>query len=90
MYLLRTDRWYLERVLFLMAGCMTGLSIILVLAHSIYWLILTGLVSLNLIVFATTGFCPSAIAFQKAGLKPRLGACSENPGLAANSCDERI
>jgi hypothetical protein len=73
MYLLRTDTWYLERILFLLAGCMSGLSIVLVLAHSIYWLILTGLVSLNLIVFALTGFCPSAAVICKAGAKPRLG-----------------
>jgi hypothetical protein len=73
MYLLRTDSWYLERIIFLMAGCMNGLSIILVLAHSIYWLILTGLVSLNLLVFALTGFCPSAVVICKMGAKPRLG-----------------
>lgn len=72
MYLLRTDSWYLERIIFLMAGCMNGLSIILVLAHSIYWLILTGLVSVNLLVFAFTGFCPSAAMFCKMGVKPRL------------------
>lgn len=72
MYRLRTDTWYLERILFLMAGCMNTLSIILVLAHSIYWLILTGLVSLNLLVFSLTGFCPSAAIFEKMGAKPRL------------------
>ncbi len=72
MYLLRTDSWYLERIIFLMAGCMNGLSIILVLTHSIYWLILTGLVSLNLLVFALTGFCPSAAVMGKMGVKPRL------------------
>lgn len=72
MYLLRTDSWYLERILFLMAGCMNGLSIVLVLVHRIYWLILTGLVSLNLLVFALTGFCPSAHVFSLMGVKPRL------------------
>jgi hypothetical protein len=73
MYLLRTDRWYLERVLYLMAGIMTLLSAILAWAHSIYWLILTCLVGLNLLVLALTGFCPSAILFHKLGLKHRLG-----------------
>ncbi len=77
MYLLRTDKWYLERIVFLMAGTMTGLSIILVLVHSIYWLILTGLVSLNLLVFALTGFCPSAAAMHKLGIEPRLGRQGE-------------
>jgi hypothetical protein len=73
MYLLKTDTWYLERVLFLLAGCMTSLSIILVLVHSIWWLILTGLVSVNLLVLALTGFCPSAALFYKMGVKSRLG-----------------
>ena len=72
MYLLRTDSWYLERVLFLLAGCMNSLSIILVLVHSIWWLILTGLVSVNLLVFALTGFCPSAAFLYSMGIKCRL------------------
>ena len=73
MYLLKTDSWYLERIIFLMAGCMNSLSIILVLVHSIWWLILTGLVSVNLLVFALTGFCPSAALFYSMGVKCRLG-----------------
>ncbi len=72
MYLLKTDSWYLERVLFLMAGCMNSLSIILILVHSIWWLILTALVSVNLLVFALTGFCPSAAFFSRMGVKSRL------------------
>jgi hypothetical protein len=73
MYLLRTDTWYLERILFLIAGCVNSVSIVLVLLHSTYWLILTGFVSANLLVLASTGFCPSAIMLSKAGVKCRLG-----------------
>jgi hypothetical protein len=72
MYLLKTDTWYLERVIFFMAGCMNALSLILVLVHSLYWLILTGFVSLNLLVFSLTGFCPSAAFLNKSGVKARL------------------
>jgi hypothetical protein len=72
MYRLKTDGWYLERILYLMAGIMTLVSVVLILAHSIYWLILTALVGLNLLVFALSGFCPSAIAFHKLGARPRL------------------
>ena len=72
MYRLKTEEWYLERIIYLMAGIMTLTSVILVLVLSIYWLILTALVGLNLLVFALTGFCPSAIAFHKLGAKPRL------------------
>jgi hypothetical protein len=73
MYLLKTDSWYLERVLFLMAGILVLASSILAWVHSIYWLILTLLVGINLLVFAVTGFCPSAIFFNKMGVKSRLG-----------------
>jgi hypothetical protein len=46
--------------------------VLLVVTHSLYWLILTVLVGVNLVVFATTGFCPSAQLFHKLGVKPRL------------------
>jgi hypothetical protein len=72
MYRLRHDSWYLERVLFMMAGIMTLISVVLVVIHSLYWLILTALVGVNLVVLAATGFCPSALFFLKLGVKPRL------------------
>ena len=78
MYLLKTDEWYLERVLFLMAGILALASVILTLVHSTYWLILTTLVGLNQFIFALTGFCPSAVVFRGLGVKPRL----EKPGQA--------
>jgi hypothetical protein len=73
MYRLKTDAWYLERLLFTMGGIMTLFSVIMVLVHSIYWLILTALVGLNLLVFGVTGFCITANLFYKLGAKPRLG-----------------
>jgi len=73
MYLLKTDSWYLERVIFFMAGVMNALSILLVLVYSSTWLILTGFVSLNLLVFSLTGFCPSAAFLHRAGVKCCLG-----------------
>jgi hypothetical protein len=69
MYKLGTENWYLERVVFLMAGIFSLIGIVLALLYSIYWLILTALVGLNLLVFALTGFCPSAILMSKMGLK---------------------
>lgn len=72
MYLLKTDSWYLERILFLMAGIFILASVILTIAHSAWWLILTSLVGINLILYALTGFCPSAIILNRIGVKPRL------------------
>jgi hypothetical protein len=79
MYMLKTDEWYLERLLFLMAGILTLASAILTLVHSAYWLILAALVGLNQLILALTGFCPSAIAFRGLGVKPKL----ERPGHAS-------
>ncbi len=80
MYLLKTDSWYLERVLYLLAGIMTLGSALLAWLHSIYWLILTILVGLNLIVLSTTGFCISAQFFRKLGVKPRIARNGDKRG----------
>jgi len=78
MYLLENSSWYLERVIFLMAGIFTIAGTALACLHSIYWLILTALVGLNLLVFSLTGFCPSANILFKLGIKPKIsktGVC---------------
>ncbi|HEX8949530.1 MAG TPA: DUF2892 domain-containing protein [Dissulfurispiraceae bacterium] len=72
MYIAKTDGWYLERIIWLVAGLFTLASAILAWTHSPYWLILTGLVGVNLIIFALTGFCLMANILYKLGAKPRL------------------
>lgn len=72
MYIAKTDAWYLERVIFMMAGLMATLSAVLSWLVSPWWLILTALVGVNLIIFASTGFCLMANIIHKAGVKPRL------------------
>jgi hypothetical protein len=60
----------IDRMVMAFAGAMVLLSIILTLAHSTYWLFLTGFVGANLFQAAFTGFCPLAIILKKVGLKP--------------------
>jgi len=72
MYMAKTDGWYLERVVFLIAGVITGLSALLAWQVSLWWLLLTAMVSLNLTIFALSGFCIMANMLYKFGLKPRL------------------
>jgi hypothetical protein len=72
MYFLETDTWYLERVVLLIAGVLVLAGSILAWVHSIYWLILTLLVGLNLLIFATTGFCLAGAILYKMGVKPKL------------------
>lgn len=52
--------WPLERVLFLLAGTMTGLSALLSALVSPWFLLLTGFVALNQLAFVAFGNCPSS------------------------------
>ncbi len=72
MYIAKTDSWYLERIIWLIAGIFTLSSAVLAWFHSPYWLVLTALVGINLIVLALTGFCLMANILYKLGAKPRL------------------
>lgn len=69
MYIAKTDTWYLERVLWLVAGIMILLSLALGYFVSKYWLLLTAFVGLNLIVLALTGFCIMANILVNLGIK---------------------
>lgn len=72
MYMIPTGNWYLERILFLIAGLFILISLILGLLWSPYWFILTFLVGINLIIFALTGFCIMANILYKFGAKPKI------------------
>jgi hypothetical protein len=72
MYMLKTDGWYLERLTWLLGGAIAFVSALLGAFISPYWLILTALVGLNLMVFALTGFCLMANLLYKLGARPRL------------------
>lgn len=65
--------WPLERVLFTLAGIMTGLSALLSAFVSPYFLLLTGFVSLNLLLFATIGSCGASIVLRSFGLRSGCG-----------------
>ncbi len=69
MYIAKTDSWYLDRILHLIAGIMILLSLALAYFFSKYWLILTALVGANLIIYSLTGFCLMANILVKLGTK---------------------
>ncbi len=58
-------RWPLERVLFLMAGTMTGLSALLSAVVSPWFLLLTGFVAVNQLAFVVFGNCPSSLVLRR-------------------------
>lgn len=72
-YMARTDKWYLERIIWLVAGTFTLTSAIGAWFHSPFWLILTALVGVNLLIFAFTGFCIMANILHALGAKPKMG-----------------
>lgn len=72
MFLAKTDSWYLERIIWLMAGTFTLASVALGYFFSPYWFILTGLVGMNQVILALTGFCPMTVILNKTGCKSRI------------------
>lgn len=71
MFLANTKSWYIERVVWLMAGVMVLASVALSHYHSQYWLILTLLVGANLTILSLTGFCPATVILHKLGLRSK-------------------
>ncbi|MCB1147321.1 MAG: DUF2892 domain-containing protein [Leptospiraceae bacterium] len=71
MYLARNDFWYIERVIYLVAGVFTLVGIILGTQVSAYWFALNILVGMNLVVFSLTGFCIMSNILFKLGLRPQ-------------------
>lgn len=59
----------MERIIWLLAGTFTLTGTVLAAVHSKYWLILTGLVGVNLLIFAFTGFCIMANIIYKFGAR---------------------
>ena len=52
-----------------MAGAMILISELLIATVSIWWLLLTAFIGVNLIQSAFTGICPAANILKKFGLK---------------------
>jgi Inner membrane protein YgaP-like, transmembrane domain len=73
-YVVPTDRWYIERAVWLIAGTVLLASTLLALLVDPRWIfgvIATGLVSINV---ALTGFCPIGNALKLFGFKGALAA----------------
>ena len=83
-YVVPTDRWYIERTVWLIAGLvLLGSTVLAVLVDPlwIFGVIATGLVSINV---ALTGFCPIGNVLKLFGFKAALGAAE--PRQAFISC----
>ncbi|MFA5962139.1 MAG: DUF2892 domain-containing protein [Parcubacteria group bacterium] len=68
-YRQETDRWYVERIVFLIAGIFVVLSEVMSLAGHPNFRYFTLLVGAMLINFSLTGYCPLAVIVAKFGVR---------------------
>jgi hypothetical protein len=71
-YFMQTDRWYLERRIYLAVGINISTASVLSLAHSAWWLGFTAFVGVAMVWFAATGYCIMANGLYWLGAEPRL------------------
>ena len=57
--------WPLERVLFALAGTITLLSVLLAVAVSPWFLLLTAFVGINQWLYVAVGACPASIVLRR-------------------------
>jgi hypothetical protein len=76
LYFMQTDKWYLERRIYVTVGVNICIGSALVLAYSPWWALFTGFVGAAMVWFAATGYCVLANILLWLGSEPRL-----NPDL---------
>jgi len=81
---MQTDRWYLERRIYLAVGINISVASLIVLKHSAWATAFTAFVGGAMVWFAATGFCVMANGLYWLGAEPRLtpesmpsGRCAE-------------
>jgi hypothetical protein len=84
LYFMQTDRWYLERRIYVAVGFNISTASLLMLNYSAWWSAFTIFVGGAMVWFAATGFCVMANALYFLGAEPRLtpetapsGRCEE-------------
>jgi hypothetical protein len=83
LYFMQTDKWYLERRIYLAVGININVASVLSLVHSPWWLAFTGFVGVAMIWFAATGYCIMANGLYWLGAEPRLAPEQGTGGAAA-------
>lgn len=84
LYWMQTDRWYLERRIYLFVGININVASALTIAHSLWWTSFTLFVGGAMVWFAASGYCVMANFLYWLGAEPRLvpgtmpsGRCAE-------------
>jgi hypothetical protein len=93
LYFMQTDRWYLERRIYLAVGINISVASTLSLLWSPWWLLFTGFVGAAMVWFAATGYCIMANGLYWLGAEPRLapekGCLSGTPLPSPPAVDAR-
>ena len=79
-YFMQTDRWYLERRIYLAVGINISVASVLSLVWSPWWLLFTGFVGAAMVWFAATGYCIMANGLYWLGAEPRIAPEKQSPG----------
>jgi hypothetical protein len=82
-YFMPTDKWYLERRIYIAVGINISIASVLSLTWSPWWLAFTGFVGAAMVWFAATGFCIMANGLYWLGAEPRLVPEPTTPNPAA-------
>jgi hypothetical protein len=73
------SRWPLERILFALAGTMTLLSVLLAVAVSPWFLLLTAFVGINQWLYVAVGNCAASLVLQRVGIQSK--GCDRSTGF---------
>ena len=79
-YFMQTDRWYLERRIYLAVGINISIASVLSIVFSPWWLTFTAFVGVAMVWFAVTGFCIMANGLYWSGAEPRLAPAPDGRG----------
>ena len=90
LYFMQTDRWYLERRIYLAVGINLCVASALSLLHSPWWLLFTGFVGGAMVWFAGTGFCIMANGLYWLGAEPRLVPRRETSGRPDRALEPQV
>jgi len=84
LYFMQTDKWYLERRIYLAVGINISVASVVVLTYSAWATLFTLFVGGAMVWFAATGFCVMANGLYWLGAEPRL-----NPeAMPSGRCEE--
>ncbi|MFD4433059.1 DUF2892 domain-containing protein [Nocardia sp. NPDC058497] len=68
--------WSIARVVPLLAGTLVLITTMLAVAFSPWWLIVTGFVGANLLLYGAAGWCPATLLLRRMGVPAEPSACA--------------